>query len=55
MSRTGVSPSDCLVSYPGHSLKVAGVLPLCRDAVGLFYNSNQEGERFRLLSEYPVI
>ena len=28
---TGVLPSDCLVSYPGHSL--GGVLPLCREAV----------------------
>ena len=29
-SRTRSSPSDCLVSYPEHSL---GFLPLCRDAV----------------------
>ena len=31
-SITGTSPSDCLVSYPGHSLLlvvVEGVLPLC--------------------------
>ena len=34
-SITVASPSDCLVTYPGHSLE--GVLPLCRDAVGLFY------------------
>ena len=27
-------PSDCLISYPGSSLEV--VLPLCRDAVGIF-------------------
>ena len=33
-SITGVSPSDCLMSYPGHSLD--GVLPFCRDAVGVF-------------------
>ena len=33
----GTSPSDCLVSYPGLSLKW-GVLPLCRDAVGVFYS-----------------
>ena len=32
------SPSDCLVSYPGHSL--GGVLPLCREAVGVFYSSS---------------
>ena len=30
-SITGTSPSDCLVSYPGHSF--AGVLPLRIDAV----------------------
>ena len=34
-SITGTSPADCLVSYPGHSLG-GGVLPLCRDAVGVF-------------------
>ena len=27
---------DCLVSYAGHSL--GGVLPLCREAVGVFYS-----------------
>ena len=32
---TIASPSDCLVSHTGHSLE--GVLPLCRDVVGLFY------------------
>ena len=39
-SITGTSPSDCLVSYPGHSL---GVLPLCRLAVGVFYSSSRLG------------
>ena len=29
------SRSDCLVSYLGHSL----VLPLCREAVGVFYSA----------------
>ena len=33
-SMTEASPSDCLVSYPKHLLGV--VLPLCRDAVGVF-------------------
>ena len=33
-SIAGTSPSDCLMSYPGHSLGV-GVLPLCRVAVGV--------------------
>ena len=32
------SPSDCLVSYTGHS---CGVIPLCRDAVGVFCSSSQ--------------
>ena len=37
MNRT--SPSDAFVSYPGHFLGVGWmvVLPLCRDAVGVFY------------------
>ena len=38
---TGTSPSDCLVSYPGHLL--VGVLPLCREAVGVFYCSSRLG------------
>ena len=33
---TGTSPSDCLVSYPRHSL--GGILPLCRGAVSVFYS-----------------
>ena len=37
-SKTGVSPSDGLVSYPGHLLK--GFLPLCRYAVRVFYSSS---------------
>ena len=40
-SSTGTSPSDCLVSYPGYFR--GGVLPLCRDAVGVFYSLNQLG------------
>ena len=36
-SITGASPSDCLVSYPGHLLDGV-VLPLYRDAIGIFYN-----------------
>ena len=34
-SITGYSPSDCLVSYPGHPL-VGWVLSSCRDEVGVF-------------------
>ena len=34
-SITGASPSDCLMSYPGHLLRV-GSLPLYRDADGVF-------------------
>ena len=40
-STAGTSPSDCLVSYPGHSLR--GVLPLCREAVGVFYSPSRLG------------
>ena len=36
-SITGVLPSDCLMSYPGHSFGW-GLLPLCRDAVCTFYS-----------------
>ena len=34
---TGTSPSDCLVSYPGHTL--VRVLPLCRGAISVFYSN----------------
>ena len=34
----GTSPSYCLVSYPGYLLGVWGFLPLCREAVGVFYS-----------------
>ena len=37
----GTSPSDCLISYPGYSL--VGVLPLCREAVGVFYSPSRLG------------
>ena len=40
-SITVTSPSDCLVSYLGHSL--GGVLPLYRGAVGVFYTPSQQG------------
>ena len=40
-SITGASPSDCLVSYPRHSLRV---LPLCRDSVGVFYSPSWPGQ-----------
>ena len=35
-SITGTSPSDFLVSYPGHSLRK--VLPLFRGTVSVFYS-----------------
>ena len=38
-SITEDSSSDCLVSYPGRSL--VGVLPICWDTVGVFYNFSQ--------------
>ena len=41
-SITETSPSDCLVSYPGHS-SVVGVLPLYRGAVGVFYSPSRLG------------
>ena len=42
---TGTSVSDYLVSYPGHSL--VGVLPLCRDAVGVFCSPSRLGKKGR--------
>ena len=39
------SPSDCSVSYPGHSLR--GVLPLCRDAASVFYSPSRLGNIFQ--------
>ena len=38
----GTSPSDCLVSYTGHSL--AGSYPLCRGAVGVLYSPRWQGK-----------
>ena len=42
-SISGNSPSDCLVSYLGHSLAIGEVLPLCKDAVGEFYSPSWLG------------
>ena len=38
---TGALLSDCLMSYTGHSLRVA--LHLWRDAVGIFNSSSRRG------------
>ena len=50
-SITGTSPSDCLVSYPGHSL--VSVLPLCRGAVGVFYSPSRLGNSILSLFDLP--
>ena len=42
-SIVGSSPSECLVSYLGHSL-AAGFLLLCREAVGVFYSPSRLGK-----------
>ena len=42
MSKAGASPSDCLMSYLGYLLG-GGVLPLSRDAVGVFYTHSRLG------------
>ena len=39
-SITGTSPSDCLVSYT-RTLIEGGVLPLCRETVGVFYSPSR--------------
>ena len=36
-SRARTLPSDCLMSYPGHTFLVVGTLPLHRDAVDVLY------------------
>ena len=41
-SITEASPLDCLVSYTGHSW--GGVVPLCREAVGVCYSTNRLGK-----------
>ena len=43
-SITGASPSYYLVSYVRHTL-AGGVLPLCRDAVGVLYSPSRLGLR----------
>ena len=43
-SITGTSPSDCVGSYPGHSL--GWVLPLWRGAVSVFYSLSQLGKNW---------
>ena len=40
-SISGTLLSDCLVSYPGHSL--GEVIPLCRGAVSVFYSLSRQG------------
>ena len=48
------SPSDCLVSYPGHSLE--RFLPLCRDTVSVFYNPHWlGGDRQRYLAKIYML
>ena len=41
---TGTSPSDCLVSYPRHSLWKGGIISLCKDLVCVFYSPSQLGK-----------
>ena len=41
-SRTWASLSGRLESYPGHLLEMERVLPLCRDAIGIFYSPCQK-------------
>ena len=48
-SITGTSLSNCLVSYPGHTL---GVLHLCRDAICVFYNLSAGA--YNTLTVYPA-
>ena len=45
-----ISPSDCLVSYVGHSLRL---FSLCRNAVGTFYSHNRQGNNLLILFTNP--
>ena len=45
---TWPSLSDCLVSYQGHSCRGGGFLPLCREAVGVFYSPSRLGNFFKV-------
>ena len=49
-SIAGTSPSDCLVSYLGHSLW--GFLPLCRQAIGVFCSSTRLAPAY---NEYYIL
>ena len=49
---TGASPSDCLVSYLG--LLLEGILPLCRDAIGVFYSSSWLGKQILYIAVSTV-
>ena len=49
-SIAGTSPSDCWVSYLGHSL--VGVLPLYRETVGVFYSPSRLGKGCHAEWEY---
>ena len=51
ISRAGASPSENLMSYLGHSL--GEVLPLCRNAVGVYYNPNWLGSEMKGYSTLP--
>ena len=42
-SITGAWPSDYLVTYPGYSFFGGEVLPLCREADGVFYHPDERG------------
>ena len=50
-SITGTSPSNCLVSYAGHSL-VMGYIPLCIQAIGVFYSPSPLGKQLVLVYFY---
>ena len=49
-SITGTSPSDCLVSYPGHSLWGRSY-SLCSGVVGVFYSPSRLDKISHLLAQ----
>ena len=51
-SKTGASPSDCLASYPRHTLME--VLPLFNDAVGILFSSIRMGPNPRIGRWYVI-
>ena len=54
-SITGISQSDCLVSYLGHSLGGGLSYPHCREAVDVFYSCSRLGKLLSGLLWHKIV